>query len=108
MLHRFTGQIFLDILVHMQDGEQMYIIHMQTQSTSAKVHSQKAVLCLCADEQSGGRQKAPQGQRAGISTVCHFLLEQKERRGQHYKKESKRGGSAVSGHLVLGVIFSRS
>lgn len=35
-------------------------------------------------------EKAPQGQRAYISTVCHFLLEQKERGGQWYEKKRKR------------------
>lgn len=35
-------------------------------------------------------EKAPQGQRACISTVCHFLLEQKEQGGQRYKKKKKR------------------
>lgn len=34
-------------------------------------------------------EKAPQGQRARISTVCHFLLEQKEQGGQQYKKKKR-------------------
>lgn len=39
-------------LLHVYKHEQVYITHMHThsQSTSAKVHSQEAVLFLCADE----------------------------------------------------------
>lgn len=97
----------------MCDHEQMYIIHVHTQRVQVqKVHSQEAVLCPCADEQSAGKEKAPQGQRAGFSTVCRFLLEQKERRGQQYKKERRREKERergrASGQFLLGVIFSRS
>lgn len=35
-------------------------------------------------------EKAPQGQRACISTVCHFLLEQKKQGGHWYIKKKKK------------------
>ena len=50
-------------------------------------------------------EKAPQGQRACISTVCHFLLEQKEQGGQWYKKKGKkrgREGRLLSSERSLG------
>lgn len=46
MLHSFTGQTFLDILVHMDDGEQMYIIHVQTQRVQVQKYTARGLFSV--------------------------------------------------------------
>lgn len=53
-------------------------------------------------------EKAPQGQRACISTVCHFLLEQKEQGGQRYKKKKKERGGEKRGRQGWWLSSERS
>lgn len=75
-----TQYAHLCFITHVQAWASVHYPHTHSLSTSAKVHSQEAVLSLYVQmSRLENNEKAPQGQRARISTVCVTLLEQKSK-----------------------------
>ena len=78
-------------LLHVFKHEQVYITHTNTHRVQVQKYTARRLFSFYVQmSRLESNEKAPQGQRACISTVCHFLLEQKEQGGQRYKKK-KRG-----------------
>lgn len=78
------------VLLHVYKHEQVYITHTHTRWIQVQKYTARGLFSFYVQmSRLESNEKAPQGQRACISTVCHFLLEQKEQGGQQYKK--KRG-----------------
>lgn len=79
------------VLVHMYKHEQVYITHMHTHWVQVQKYTARRLFSFYVQmSRLESNEKAPQGQRACISTVCHFLLEQKEQGGHRYKKKKER------------------
>ena len=100
-----TGKLFhmnmcMRVLLHVYKHEQVYITHTHTRWIQVQKYTARRLFSFYVQmSRLESNEKAPQGQRACISTVCHFLLEQKEQGGQNSTKKKK--GTRVWG-LVVG------
>lgn len=82
--------MWMHVLLHVYKHDEVYITHMHTHWVQVQKYTARRLFSFYVQmSRLESNEKAPQGQRACISTVCHFLLEQKEQGGQRYKKKKK-------------------
>ena len=98
------------VLVHVYKHEQVYITRTHTrweqvQKYTAKVHSQKAVLFLCADEQTWEQRESTTGTKSlYLNCVCvTFYWNRKSKEVNSTKKKRERAsGLWLSSERSLG------
>lgn len=79
------------VLLHVYKYEWVYITHMHAHRVQVQKYTAGRLFSFYVQmSRLESNERAPEGQRACISTVCHFLLEQKEQGGQRYKKKKQR------------------